>query len=83
MLDANAARKVVLAAIPDGRINAFVSYGDLFVFQVFTDDEMEGQFDPFFSVNKNTGEFRDFSILTDGDPAEISRLFMEARKDSG
>ena len=31
--------------------------------------------DPFYSVNINTGEFRDFSILTDGDIGEITNLF--------
>lgn len=81
MLDITAARNVVEKNLPNGTIQAFISYRDLFVFQVFdNNDEMEGQWDPFYSVNKNTGEFSDFSIITDGDPQELTRLFLEAKQ---
>lgn len=80
MLSVNDAMKIVKKNIPDGSIQAVIVYKDLYVFQVFTDDELEGQMDPFYSVNINTGEFRDFSILTDGDTSEIVRLFTEANR---
>lgn len=32
--------------------------------------------DPFYSVDIQTGEFRDFSIITDGDISEINNLFL-------
>jgi len=35
-------------------------------------------YDPFVSVDKNTGEFSDFSIFTDADPSEIIPLFQDA-----
>lgn len=80
MLDVKAAQAVAEKTLPDGKIQAVVSYRDLFVFQIFMDDPYEGQWDPFYSVNKNTGEFRDFSILTDGDPNELMTLFMNAKR---
>ena len=46
-----------------------------YIFKVFIDNGFEKEMDPFYSVNINTGEFRDFSILTDGDIGEITNLF--------
>jgi hypothetical protein len=80
MLNILEATSIVHKNLPNGNIKAFIDYQDLFIFQVFTDDDLEGQFDPFFSVNKETGDFRDFSILTDGDTQEIAKLFLQAGK---
>lgn len=80
MLQVKAAEEIVQKAIPQGKIQAVVVYGDLYLFQVFTDDPFEGDADPFYSVNRLTGEFRDFSIITDGDISEIVRLFTIAKQ---
>lgn len=77
MLDINQAIDVVKSKIPDGFINSAIEYNGLYVFMVFSDDELEGQMDSFYSVDIQTGEFRDFSIITDGDISEISNLFSE------
>ena len=66
--------------IPTGNIESMIIYNGLYVFKVFADDELEGQMDPFYSVNMKTGEFRDFSIITDGDTSEIVKLFNESKK---
>lgn len=79
MLNVNQAKTIVKNNIPNGKIQTVVVYGDLYIFQVFTDDELEGQMDPFYSVDVNTGEFRDFSILTDGDIYELTELFAQAK----
>lgn len=50
------------------------TYGNLFIFQINGPDPAEGNLDPFFSVNKTTGEFSDFSIA-DGGP-ELIRRFL-------
>lgn len=76
LIDERAAERIVKSYLPEGMIQAVVEYRDLFIFQVFHVDPEEGDQDPFFSVNKNTGEFRDFSIITDGDTTEIVNLFM-------
>lgn len=80
MLSVNDAKKIIKKNIPNGRIQHFIIYKKLYLFVVFTDDELEGQMDPFYSVNIETGEFRDFSILTDGSITEIVKLFNESKK---
>lgn len=75
MLKLNQAIDIIKKNIPDGKIQLAIEYNGLYVFQVFTDDEFEGQMDPFYSVNKETGEFSDFSIITDGDISELMDLF--------
>lgn len=73
------ATAIVHKNYPEGKIQKFIVYKDLFLFQVFSDDPFEGQWDPYYSVNQKTGEFRDFSIITDGDIVEITNLFAEAK----
>lgn len=80
MLDINEATKVIKKNIPDGKIQAMITYNDLYIFQVFTDRPFEEEMDPFYSVNQQTGEFRDFSIITDGDPAKVVSLFKAAKR---
>ena len=79
MLDEKAARDVVTTNLPDGEIQYVVSYKNLFIFQVFSGDPEEREFDPFFTVDKTTGEFSDFSLITDGNP-EIFKLLEEANQ---
>lgn len=82
MLDKDQATTVVQNALPKGRIQACVEYKDLYLFQVFGDEEEapgESEMDPFFSVNKGTGEFKEFSIITDGNIREVNALFMQAK----
>ena len=66
---------IVKKNIPEGKIDAHIRYHDLYLFRVFMDNGLEKGMDPFYSVNVNTGEFRYFSILTDGDIDEILDLF--------
>ena len=66
---------IVKKNIPNGKIDASIRYRDLYLFKVFINNGFEKEMDPFYSVNINTGEFRDFSILTDGDIGEITNLF--------
>ena len=80
MLNPIQAIAVVKKNLPKGDIQSFIRYNGLYIFKVFMDDELEGQMDPFYSVNPETGEFRDFSIITDGDISEITRLFMTTDK---
>lgn len=79
MLSFEEARKIAQDSYPEGRIELQVGYRDLYLFQIFDEDPNEGEMDPFYSVDMNTGEFRDFSVLTDGDFDEIERLFILAK----
>lgn len=78
MLNAREATRVVIRELPLGKIQSYIEYRDLFVFLVFRDDPFEEETDPFYSVNRKTGKFDEFSILTDGDTAEINALFVKA-----
>lgn len=65
----------------DLEVTGPVNYNDLYLFRVIdTSDPIEGMWDPFFSVDKETGEVRDFSIITDGDQGKIIELFQEVTK---
>lgn len=79
LLNIPEATKVVRDALPRGRIEAVVPYKDLYLFQVFTDEPGEGNFDPYYSVDRKTGKFMDFSIFADGNSGEIINLFVAAR----
>lgn len=59
---------------PDASIKVWASYKDLYLFRVEHPSLEEKDFDPFFSVNDNTGEVRDFSVLTDISMSEFMNL---------
>lgn len=77
MLSKEEASAKLLELLPQRTIEKVVEFGDLYIIQAFHPDPQEGQYDPFFSVNKETGEARDFSWITDGGP-ELERAFEEA-----
>lgn len=43
-------------------------------------DPLEGDMDPYYSVDMNTGAIQDFSIFKDGKANEIVSLFVKAPK---
>jgi hypothetical protein len=79
MYDLKQATDIVQQALPDDHIIAAVQYKELYIFQVFNDRPEEEEMDPFYSVDSLTGEFRDFSIITDGNPKEIMELFIQVK----
>ena len=83
MLNPTAAANVIKRNIPNGKIQSYIDYKNLYVFQVFLDDPFESDMDPFYSVNKETGVFDEFSIFLDGDISEITQLFMKAKGING
>jgi hypothetical protein len=50
---------------PGSKFVKAVEYKNLWILQINGPDEVEGDLDPFFSVDKTTGEFSDF-YLADG-----------------
>ena len=69
------ARKIAMSKMPRG--SEFVKsaeYGNFYIFHINFADPIEGNFDPFFSVDKTTGAFSDFSII-DGGP-ELLKQFV-------
>ena len=75
MLTNDDAQTLLDNVLPDDiELKAWAQYRDLYLFRVQYSSLGEEDYDPFFSVNSNTGEVKDFSVLTDGDISEISRL---------
>lgn len=76
MLSEPDARVLVEMAFPESDVQTSIDYGRVYLFLVIGSDPLEGDQDPFFSVDKETGDLRDFSIITDGDPHEITKKFL-------
>jgi len=83
MLAEQDARILVERALPKAHITSPISYRGLYVFQAFGPDPEEGNSDPFISVNQETGEVKDFSVITDGDPYELTALFLAKQNREG
>jgi len=79
MLSLEEAKTIVQKNLPGGSIQCSVDYNDLYLFQVFRIAPGESEMDPFFSVNKKSGAFKDFSVITDGNTNEILGLFEKAK----
>jgi len=79
VLDEKQAIAKAKAVFPEGDIKWVIDYRDSYLFLIYDQDPLEGDQDPFYIVNKDTGVMRDFSILEDGDINEITRL-VQAKK---
>lgn len=63
---------------PDHIPLKIVVYNGLYLIQAPSTDPNQGWWDPFFSVDQNTGEAQDYSIYQDGKAREIMSLFQAA-----
>lgn len=74
MIEAEALKIAMRHMAPGSKFVKSATYGNLFIFQINGPDPVEGDLDPFFSVDKTTGEFSDFSIVEGG--PELIRQFV-------
>jgi hypothetical protein len=64
---------------PNRTPQKIVNYNGLYlILAPDLNDPIEGNWDPFFSVDMNTGATRDYSIYQDGKAREIGLLFEKA-----
>lgn len=75
MIDQAQATAIAEENFPDGEIQAVVNYNGKWVFSIFSDDPLEGQLDPFYSVDETTGAFDGFAIAAQDRPADVLELF--------
>lgn len=82
MLNYVLAERKLKTALPTATIEDHILYRNVYLFRVnlTSRSEAEQNYDPFYSVDLETGEVRDFSILTDGDINEITRLFLNNKR---
>lgn len=59
---------------PEASVKAWTEYADIYLFRVEHPDPLEKDWDPFFSVDPLTEEVRDFSVLTDINSEDFSKL---------
>lgn len=74
MTEAEALKIAMRYMAPGSKFIKSATYGNLFIFQINGPDPLEGNLDPFFSVDKTTGKFSDFSIVEGG--PELLRQFL-------
>ena len=69
------ALKIAMRNMPPGsKFIKSATHGNFFIFHINSPDSLEGDLDPFYSVNKTTGKFRDFSIVEGG--PELLKQFV-------
>jgi hypothetical protein len=74
MIEAEALKIAMKYMAPGSKFVKSATYGNLFIFQINGPDPAEGDLDPFFSVDKTTGAFSDFSIVEGG--PELLKQFL-------
>lgn len=78
MLNEQDAIRKLKMVIPDCNPQKIVVYGNLYLILAPRSDPAEGNWDPYFSVDMNTGAAKDYSIYQDGKAREIASLFENA-----
>lgn len=72
MLTIKDAEDLILVNMPKGSVvKAAIDYDDKYLFIVHRQDELEGFFDPFFSIDKESGYFTDFSPQDYDNPLDV------------
>jgi hypothetical protein len=66
---------IIKQNIIDSSINAVIQWENNWLFSVYTSDPDEGELDPFYAVNMETGAFSGFSIVGDQDTSGILQAF--------
>ena len=76
------AKMIVRKSLPNGsQIASAIEHDGLYLFIAYRPDPLEGRFDPFVSVNPETGEFRDFSPSDYAEPHLVVDALMNSIKE--
>jgi hypothetical protein len=81
MLNIEEARTRIATYPGVAQVRAAVEYGDVYLLRVEFLASGEQNYDPFFTVDKETGAVNEFSVLHDGNIGEITMLFLAAEED--
>lgn len=77
MISQSEATALIRKAMPDGTIKGSIEWEGKWLFAVFTNDPDEGDMDPFYSVDMESGAVAGFSIVGDEDTLGIITAFHE------
>lgn len=75
MLSKQEAQRAVEVEWPDARAMQCVEYKGLYLVRVKWTSPDERDYDPFFSVDPESGVVNEFSIMTDADPVALAAAF--------
>ncbi len=79
MLSETQAKSIVAKLYPEVEIVDCFRYEGIYLVRIEQSDPEEANYDPFFSVDPNSGTVKEFSVITDGDPLAIARAFENRR----
>ena len=74
------AEQIVLDHFPGADVKSAIEFEGKYLFIAHWDDPFEGHLDPFFSVEKETGYFRDWSPSNYPNPLEVITLLDKAAR---
>lgn len=73
------AKALVEKAYPGAVSKDCFKYQNIFLVRAEHPSSDEANYDPFFSVDPTTGSVKEFSVITDGDPAAILEAFQNRK----
>lgn len=79
-VDMAEAREIISKNLPGSKVVSVIDYEDKFLFVAHRNDPLEGTLDPFFSVDKSNGYFRDFSPQNYENPLEVINRLRAAEE---
>lgn len=80
MLNVEQAKMIVEKKIDGCKVHACVPYKGGYLARVEYPSAEEAHYDPFFMVNAHTGDVAEFSIMSDGNPSEVSEAFKRGER---
>jgi hypothetical protein len=77
MLSQEEAVQAAQKQFPNRTVSFYLKYRDLYLVTAIDEsDPVEGDYDPYYSVNPDTGEIREFSVVTDASRVELTNLWL-------
>ena len=83
MISFQQATDIAKSHVPTGVIRQQAEYKNFWLFVIFTPDLYEGELDAIYSVNKETGEFRDFPYMDERYFSSVMELFGHKNNKEG
>lgn len=81
MLSLMQAGQILKDNIPECYIHSYVEHKGKYIFEVYVLSPSEMGLDPFYSVDRKTGEFAGYDIIGESpEKRAVKELFIEARK---
>ena len=74
------AKELVEKANPGAKAVDSFRYNNLYLVRVEHPSPDEANYDPFYSVDPESGSVSEFSVTTDGDPTAIAQAYQKSKQ---